>query len=335
MKFTETDKAGLVEAFGFVKSCEKKVAKNGGFYLDIVLCDKDGDMLTKVWDYREEASFLPEVNTVVKVRGTLQQYNGNDQFIVQRIRLANPSEYDISDFVKASEYSGTSMFNSILSLVNGFKDEELRRVVHSMLKENQEKILAFPAAEKMHHAMVGGLLYHTLSIVRLVECVCSVYPCIDRELLLSGAILHDIAKMREYTVNDVGIVDGYTLEGSLLGHLVMGAEDVGKKCDELGISPEKKTLLQHLLVSHHGKLEYGAAVRPSFIEAEVLSQLDNFDANMYEMAEAVSGVEAGEFTGKLWMFENRRFYNHGRTEIKPCASLEAIGAVEVKYEQVW
>ena len=329
MNFTECGK-GLVEGFAFVRACEKKSAKNGSVYLDIVLCDKDGDMTAKFWDFNEEMFVLPEANTVIKVRGTIQQYNGNDQFIIQNVRPANPNEYNIADFVKASEYSGTSMFNSILSLVNDFKDEELRCVVHSMLKENQEKILGFPAAEKLHHAMVGGLLYHTLSIVRLAECVCSIYPCIDRELLLSGAILHDIAKMREYTVNDAGIVDGYTLEGRLLGHLVMGAEDVGRKCDELGVSPEKKTLLQHLLVSHHGKLEYGAAVRPSFIEAEVLSQLDLFDANMYEMAEAVSGVEPGEFTGKLWMFENRKLYNHGRTDVKPRASLEAIGAVEVK-----
>ena len=329
MNFTECGK-GLVEGFAFVRACEKKSSKNGSVYLDIVLCDKEGDMTAKFWDFNEEVFALPEANTVIKVRGIVQQYNGNDQFVIRNIRPANPGEYNIADFVKTSEYSGTSMFNGILSLVNDFKDEELRRVVHSMLKENQEKILAFPAAEKLHHAMVGGLLYHTLSIVRLAECVCGIYPCIDRELLLSGAILHDIAKMREYTVNDIGIVDGHTLEGSLLGHLVMGAEDVGRKCDELGVSHEKKTLLQHLLVSHHGKLEYGAAVRPSFIEAEVLSQLDLFDANMYEMAEAVSGVEPGEFTGKLWMFENRRFYNHGRTEIKPRASLEAIGAVEVK-----
>lgn len=190
-----------------------------------------------------------------------------------------------------------------------------------MLRDNRDNLLFFPAAEKLHHAMTGGLLYHTLSIVRLAECVCSIYPCIDRELLLSGAILHDIAKMREYSVNAAGIVDGHTLEGMLLGHLVMGAEDVGRKCDELGITPEKKYLLQHMLISHHGKLEFGAAVRPAFIEAEVLSQLDLFDANMYEMAEAVGGVKAGEFTGRLWMLDNRKLYNHGRIDVEPQANI--------------
>ena len=127
--------------------------------------------------------------------------------------------------------------------------------------------------------------------------------------------------MREYTVNGAGIVDGHTLEGVLLGHLVMGAEDVGRKCDELEVTPEKKYLLQHMLISHHGDPEFGAAVRPGFIEAEVLSQIDLLDANMYEMAEAVSGVKAGDFTGRLWMLDNRKMFNHGRTVVEPKADL--------------
>lgn len=321
MRFTECEKAGFVEGFALIKSCDKKSAKNGTFYLDIKLGDKNSEMVAKLWDYREDVHSLPEVNTVVKIRGTIQQYNGNDQFIIQRIRAAEENEFDMADFVKSSDYSGNDMLDSLVRLVNNFEDEELKNVVLSILRDNKENLLFFPAAEKLHHAMTGGLLYHTLSIVRLAECVCSIYPCIDRELLLSGAILHDIAKMREYSVNAAGIVDGHTLEGVLLGHLVMGAEDVGKKCDELGITPEKKYLLQHMLISHHGKLEFGAAVRPAFIEAEVLSQLDLFDANMYEMAEAVGGVKAGEFTGRLWMLDNRKLYNHGRIDVEPQANI--------------
>ena len=321
MNFVECEKAGVLECFALVKSCDKKSAKNGTFYLDMVLADKNGELVAKLWDYKE-GSFLPEVNTVIKVRGTLQQYNGNDQFIVQRVRASvKEDNIDMSEYVKSSDYSGNSMFDTIIDMVNAFKDSELKSVVLSMLNDNKEQLLFFPAAEKLHHAMTGGLLYHTLSIVRLAECVCGIYPYIDKDLLLSGAILHDIAKLREYSVNAAGIVDGHTVEGMLLGHLVMGAEDVGRKCDELGITPEKKYLLQHMLISHHGKLEFGAAVRPSFIEAEVLSQLDVFDANMYEMAEAVGGVKAGEFTGRLWMLDNRKFYNHGRKEVEPQAKI--------------
>ena len=322
MKYIETEKAGLVEGFGLVKSAEKRSAKNGSVYLDMLLGDKDGDVFAKIWDFREDITPMPEVNSIVKFRGTLQQYNGNDQLIISKLRPSVPTDnLDMGDFVKSSDVEGEDMYRAIVNMVSAFSDSELRSVVLAMLSDNRDQMLSFPAAEKLHHAMRGGLLYHTLSIVRLAEGVCGIYPFVDRELLLSGAILHDIAKIREYSINSLGVVDGHTLEGMLLGHLVMGAEDVGRKCDELGISAEKKYLLQHMLISHHGKLEFGAAVRPAFIEAEILSQLDMLDANIYEMADAVKDTAKGDFTGRLWMLDNRRLYNHGRTEVEPKAEI--------------
>ncbi len=324
MKFIpiDSDFSGLVEAFGLVKSCEVKNAKNGTRYLDVVLCDKESEVFGKLWNYTEGSDFLPQVNTVIKVRGSLQEYNGSSQLIIKKMRdVTLTDNVDINDYIKSADFEGEVMYNTLLSIVKEFNDQDFKNIVVSMLEDNKAAILNIPAAEKLHHAIRGGLLYHTLSIVRLAQSVCAIYPCIDKELLLSGAILHDIAKIREYSVNSSYIVDGHTLEGMLLGHLVMGAEDVGRKCDELGIEEEKKFLLQHMLVSHHGKLEFGAAVRPSFIEAEVLSQLDLFDANMYEMADAVKDVAKGDFTGRLWMLDNRRFYNHGRIDVAPVANI--------------
>lgn len=322
MNFTQCEKPGVVECFALVKNCEKKNAKNGSTYLDVLLGDKEGEIYAKMWDFKEEITPLPEVNTVVKVRGTLQQYNGNDQLIIQRIRPAVAGDnVSVSDFVKSADFSGEEMYGVIVSLVNTFTDTDLKTVVAAILEEHKEELIFFPAAEKLHHAMNGGLLYHTLSIVRLAECVCAIYPSIDKDLLIAGAVLHDIAKLKEYTVNNTGLVDGHTVQGMLLGHLVMGSEEVGRKCDELGVPEEKKVLLQHMLISHHGKLEFGAAVRPAFIEAEILSQLDLFDANMYEMAEAVAGVNPGDFTGRLWMLDNRKLYNHGRKAVEPKADL--------------
>ena len=322
MKYFPCEKPGLVEGFGLVKSCDKKSAKNGTFYLDILLSDNEGDVYAKMWDYREDVVPMPVVNSVIKFRGSLQQYNGNDQLIIQRIRPTDVNDnINMADFVKSADCDGSEMLDVIVRLVASFNDEEIKNVVLSMLSDNKEQLLTFPAAEKLHHAMTGGLLYHTLSIVRLAECVCSIYPSIDRELLLAGAILHDIAKLREYSLSPAGTVDGHTLEGMLLGHLVMGAEDVGRKCDELGVTPEKKYLLQHMLISHHGKLEFGAAVRPAFIEAEILSQLDLLDANIYVMADAVKDVEQGVFSGRLWMLDNRKLYNHGRVDVEPKANI--------------
>lgn len=322
MKFIETDRVGVVDGFGLVKSVEKKSAKNGTFYLDMLLGDKDGDVYAKVWDFREEVTPIPAANSIIKFRGNLQQYNGNDQLIIQKMRPAGVEDnVNMNDFVKSADIDGSDMYRAIVNIVSAFSDTELKNVVLGMLSDNRENMVSFPAAEKLHHAMRGGLLYHTLSIVRLAESVCAIYPFVDRELLLSGAILHDIAKIREYSLSPTGVVDGHTLEGMLLGHLVMGAEDVGRKCDELGISSEKKYLLQHMLISHHGKLEFGAAVRPAFIEAELLSQLDLLDANIYEMADAVKDTAKGDFTGRLWMLDNRRLYNHGRTEVEPKAEI--------------
>ena len=322
MKFIETDRVGVVDGFGLVKSVEKKSAKNGTFYLDMLLGDKDGDVYAKVWDFREEVTPIPAANSIIKFRGNLQQYNGNDQLIIQKMRPAGVEDnVNMNDFVKSADIDGSDMYRAIVNIVSAFSDTELKNVVLGMLSDNRESMVSFPAAEKLHHAMRGGLLYHTLSIVRLAESVCAIYPFVDRELLLSGAILHDIAKIREYSLSPAGVVDGHTLEGMLLGHLVMGAEDVGRKCDELGISSEKKYLLQHMLISHHGKLEFGAAVRPAFIEAELLSQLDLLDANIYEMADAVKDTAKGDFTGRLWMLDNRRLYNHGRTEVEPKAEI--------------
>lgn len=322
MKFIPCEKAGLVEGFGLVKACDKKSAKNGSTYLDIVLCDADSEIYAKLWDYREDVIPLPQVNTVIKFRGTLQQYNGNDQLIIQRIRpVVESDNISITDFVKSSDCDEQEMYDVIVAVASSFEDEEIKNVVLHMLEENKAQMLTLPAAEKLHHAMRGGLLYHTLSIVRLAEFVCKIYSCVDRDLLLAGAILHDIAKIREYTVDSNGLVDGHSLEGALLGHLVMGAEDVGRMCDNLSVDEEKKFLLQHMLISHHGKLEFGAAVRPSFIEAELLSQLDLMDANIYEMADALKDVEKGGFTGRLWMLDNRKLYNHGRKNVEPHANI--------------
>ena len=315
MDFSSCDKQGGVELFAIVKSCEKKNAKNGTIYLDMVLSDKSGEISAKLWDFKDNVQQLPQINALVKVRGSLQQYNNSEQLIIQRIRPAAASDnVDVRDYVKSASYTGEQMYDMLAGIVNGFKDAELKKLIGAILEENREQLLYYPAAFRLHHAINGGLLCHTLSIVRLAQSVCDIYPYIDRELLLSGAIIHDIEKLSEYSVSSTGLADGYTVRGELVGHLVMGAMLVQKKSEQLGISEQTATLLEHMLISHHGVPEYGAAMRPAFIEAQVLSQLDLLDAQIYEMAEAVGGIDKGEFTGRLWALDNRKFYNHGRTQ---------------------
>ena len=168
----------------------------------------------------------------------------------------------------------------------------------------------------MHHAVKGGLLCHTLSIVRLAEAVCKVYPFADKELLIAGAILHDIGKIEEFDLNSTGLVSGYSTKGNLVGHLVGGAITVEKTAEKLGITSEIPMLLSHMLISHHGNPEFGAAVLPQFLEAELLSQLDLMDATVFEICEATDAVKKGETTGRIFGLDNRKLYNHGRTDNK-------------------
>ncbi len=316
MNFTPIDNKGLVEGFCIIKSVDRKTSSKGDTYLDITLGDSTGEINGKLWRYVPEIHGEYTANEIVKVRGLISEYNGSDQLRIERIRHTEPSDnIKPEEFVKSADYSGEEMFKEIVKIVEGFNDDELKTIVLAILNDNRAAILYWPAAFKLHHAVRGGLLLHTLSIVRLAQAVCKIYPFVDSELLISGAILHDVAKLKEYTVADSGIATGYSVEGNLLGHLTMGAMVVNEYAKNLGTSPKIAMLLEHMLLSHHGEPDFGAAVRPAFIEAELLSELDLMDSRMYEMHEAVSATEKDEFSGKLWAMDNRKLYNHGRTDL--------------------
>ena len=316
MNFTSIDNKGLVEGFCLIKTIDRKTSSKGDSYLDITLGDSDGEINAKLWRYVPELHGEYEANQIVKVRGVISEYNGSDQLKIDRIRHTSLEDnVKAEDFVKSADYSGEQMFNELLNIANNFKDDDLKTIVTALLNDNRQRILYWPAAFKLHHAIRGGLLMHTLSIARLAESVCAIYPFVDKDLLLSGVILHDIAKLTEFDVAETGIVTGYSTRGNLLGHLTEGAMVVRKFSEELGIPSEKSMLIEHMILSHHGEPEFGAAVRPAFIEAELLSELDLMDARIYEMREAVEGADANGFTGKLWAMDNRKLYNHSRTDL--------------------
>ena len=208
------------------------------------------------------------------------------------------------------------MWNELYNIADAFADADLKAIVTTILKDKKEQMLYWPAAFKMHHAVKGGLLCHTLSIVRLAEAICKVYTFADRELLLAGVILHDIGKIEEFELNSTGLVANYSPKGNLVGHLVSGAVTVEKTAEKLGITSDVPMLISHMLISHHGDPEFGAAVLPQFLEAELLSQLDMMDATVFEICEATTAVKSGETTGRIFGFDNRKLYNHGRTSNK-------------------
>ncbi len=315
--------ANTTDGFWLVKTADKKVNVKGAAYLDMVLCNQQGELNGKLWDYSEliHGEYVP--GDMVKIRGSITQFAGSDQLRVEKIRPVNENDGDsVADFVPTAEYSGEMMLGQVMNIIAAVKDEELKQLTYALVKDREKDLLFWPAAFKLHHAIRGGLLYHTLSIIRLAEGVCRLYPAVDRDLLMCGIIVHDLCKIDEFQISSAGLASGYSVKGELIGHLVMGAVKIEMKARELGVSDETAMLLQHMVISHHGEPDFGAAVRPMFLEAEILSQLDTLDATVYEIASAVGDVKTGEFTPRQWALDNRKLYNHGRKEIYPKADLE-------------
>ena len=311
------------DGFWLIKTVDRKTNVKGAPYLDMMLCDKDGEISAKLWDYSELVHGTFDAGELIKVRATVTQFNGADQLRIEKIRKVTAADgVNISDFVPTAEYSGEMMLGAIMNAIASVKDEELKTLTYALVKEREKEIFTWPAAFKLHHAIRGGLLYHTLSILKLSEGVCTLYPSVDKDLLPCGIIVHDLCKIDEFDLNPAGLVSAYSVRGELLGHLVMGAMKIEQKAIELGISREKAMLLEHMVISHHGEPDFGAAVRPMFLEAEILSQLDTLDATIYEITSAVGEVKEGEFTGRMWALDNRKLFNHGRKESKPKAILD-------------
>ncbi len=311
------------DLFALVKRIEVKTSTKGQKYMDLTLGDKDGDVDAKYWDYEEGVTPEFAVNTIVKVRGQLQEFRGAPQFRVSHIRAAVPSDnVRPEDYIATAEFPSEEMYRAIVGLADSFQDKDLAALLKGVYEKYKADLLLYPAAVRLHHAMQGGLLYHTLSIIRMCQQVAALYPAVDEDLLITGAALHDIGKLVEMDANELGLAGQYTTEGNLLGHLVVGTMMVREVAKEIGTPDETLMLVEHMIISHHGKPEFGSAVPPKFLEAFILSSLDELDATIYEVCDVNNSVEAGEFSGRLWNFDNIRLYNHGRvSDVRPSAKL--------------
>lgn len=295
-------------SYALIKELNEKKDKNGNGFLDLIVIGSDKkEYPAKIWRFENNGQFATD--DVIEIEYTVDNYKGKTQLNITTIKKA-PDEM-IKDFIPSSEYDGKSVFSILLNKVNNFTDSELKAIVSQIMLDNRAALEVYPAAYRLHHAMVGGLMLHTASIVEMAEKICTIYPNINRELLLSGAILHDVAKTFEMNTAKSGLCSGYTIGGELIGHLVKGAMYIDETAKSLGIDSEKVTLLEHMVLSHHGVPEFGSPVRPMFLEAEILSSLDSLDATIFEINNATSKVEAGSFTDRQWALDNRKLFNHG------------------------
>ena len=301
-----------ITTYLMVKAIALKVGSNRKTYLDLVLGDSSGEINGKKWDIAdEEIPGLERIKegNIIKVRALVTEWNGMKQLRISRIRLTGAEdELDISDFVKAAPEKPEDMYEYIYSIAESLTDHQLSDLCKKVLTDHKEKLMYYPAASKNHHAEMAGLLWHIKRMLMLGDKACQVYTNLDRDLLLTGVILHDTEKMTEILSNELGISSGYSFEGKMLGHLVLGVRELDRVCEEMGIDTEKKVMLEHMIISHHYEPEFGSPKKPLFPEAEMLHYLDMIDAKMFDMEEAVSKTEPGEFSDRVWTLDNRTIY---------------------------
>ena len=235
---------------------------------------------------------------------------------IERIRQANESDdVDMSKIVPCSPQDPNAAYEILWRETEAFRDQDLKRLVQYLMKAHKAEMLYYPAAVKLHHATRGGFLEHTLNIVSLGKAVAARYPQLDEELIVAGAILHDLGKLTELDTGKLGVASAYTAEGQLLGHINIGMAEVRAAAELLQVPEETAVLIEHMLLSHHGQPEFGSPKLPMFPEAEVLSTLDRLDAQLFEMFAALDGVVKGGFSERQWALDNRQLYQHGRKEL--------------------
>ena len=300
-----------LEGFYVLSQSEPRTSKTNKPYLSGKLTDSTGDIEFKVWDYTGPIG-AADAGAIVKIRGVAGEYQGKPQLTVRRIRPATEQdEFDLSALVPVAPIDRNTAMDEIHALIDSFEDEDYRALASAMLEKHGAEFARYPAAKSMHHGFVSGLLMHTLSMLRLADRIADLYPTvIDRDLLLTGTLLHDFAKAREFTLSPLGLVADYSPEGQLLGHLYMGAMDAAETAKELGIPEEKSLLVQHMIVSHHGVREYGAITVPATAEAELLSYLDLIDSRMEIYWENLADVEPGQFSKPIPALDRKKLYRH-------------------------
>jgi 3'-5' exoribonuclease len=310
-KIVDFSKGDKIEGYFLIKTVDCKITNNSSTnkYLDINLTDSTGEINGKLWECNAELEKLFTDSMVVKIRGVVNEYRGKLQLKIEKIRnVTSEDKINIDDFVLSAPYKSEDMFDIILEFIEKIDNNDVKNIVENIILESSSKMMHYPAAKSNHHAIRGGLLYHTTSMLRAGEKLLEVYTHLNKDLLFAGIILHDIAKIYEMDSSELGIVSQYTTEGQLLGHIILGVNLIDRAGRETKADSEIVMLLQHMILTHHYEPEYGSPKKPMIPEAEMLHHLDILDARMYDMQKALNDVNEGEFSEKIYSLENISIY---------------------------
>ena len=281
-----------VTTYFVLSSLQVREKKQGGPFLALIVTDRTGSLEARMWDDVGEAIATCSEGCYVKVQGDISKYQGKFQITLKKLRLAADHEIDAADYQPSTKFDVEEMWTELRGYVEAFQSVDLRRLVFAFLDDERigPAFKCAPAAKRLHHAWLGGLLEHVLTLVRVCRAISPFYPEVDSDLLVTGAILHDIGKIRELGWKSSF---NYTLEGQMVGHISIGQGMLREKMKELAPFPEKlRLLVEHMILSHHGKYEFGSPKLPMTPEAILLSALDDLEAKMQAMRNEFSTASA-------------------------------------------
>jgi len=288
-----------------VVSATKGTTDKGLNYLNITFQDKSGTIEAKKWDASDEDLRTLAPGSVVLVDGIVNLYKNQPQLKVVGVSKVNKEDVDMNNFARVSPVPLEELKAKLDKYLNSFKDKDIEKVTKAVISHFYDRYITYPAAVKVHHEFGSGILHHSIFMADVADAIAGIYKQVDRDLLVAGALLHDIGKTIEYE-NPIAPVQ--TAEGKLCGHIAIGYHEFKTVVDSLGITSEVPMLLEHMILAHHGSLEFGSPVMPATREALLLSEIDMLDSRQMILDKALDQVKEGEFTPRLWMMDDTSFY---------------------------
>ena len=288
-----------------VNQVSKGVTASGQPYLTIMLQDKTGQIEAKFWDVKPEMETLIEVGAFVQVDGDVAAYRQLLQVRINQIQRLNPDTVNLEELTMTAPVPLKTLEADLKKAMGKIIDADYALITQTLIQGSYDAYITYPAAVRNHHEYTSGLLFHTLSMIKVAEGLMPLYPKINSDLIYAGILLHDLGKTTEFTG---AVIPKYSTEGKLIGHLNSMAAKIQSLGEKLGIDKEKVMLLQHIVLAHHGKPEFGSSVPPLTKEALFVHMVDDFDAKMTIINKALDQTEPGQFTNRIFALDDRSFY---------------------------
>lgn len=306
------DKESINDRIFLVKDKSTGVGKNGKAFLTLLLADKTGQIDSKVWDNVEQIAMAFEIGDLVKIKGLVQIYNQKKQLVIHRLENATDLNLNKDDYmIETEKIDTTNLYVRLIGFVNKIESSAIKQLCLDCLNDEEikAKMLIMPAAKSMHHAVRGGLLKHIVSICQIMDFVGDHYNFLNKDLLIFGALFHDLGKIWELDITQYDKIF-YTDKGQLLGHMNLSCELIDKKTQRiLGFPEDLKIILKHIVLAHHGKLEYGSPKLPMFPEALIVAMIDDFDSKVDQVSNfVVQERQSGEKWSRYSELFERYFY---------------------------